>query len=74
VKNGEGISLVDRAGLSAVTERICLNPTATAPIKAGEVLGQILYLRDGRLLGSVSLRATEDIPALQKKKRGFLPF
>ena len=74
VKNSEGISLVDRAGLSAVTERICLNPTATAPIKAGDVLGQILYLRDGRLLGSVSLRATEDIPALQKKKRGFLPF
>ena len=74
VKNGEGFSLVERAGLSEVQEKVCLNPTATAPIQKGDVLGQILYYRDGTLLGSVSLRATEDIPAIKKKKHGLWPF
>ncbi|MBR2324848.1 MAG: D-alanyl-D-alanine carboxypeptidase [Clostridia bacterium] len=74
VKNSEGFSLVEEAGLAEVKMQVRLNPTAAAPISKGDVLGQILYLREGRLLGSVSLYAAEDIPALQKKKRGFWPF
>ncbi len=72
VENEEEFSCVDRAGLSEVATRVCLNLGATAPIKKGDTLGQILFLRDGELLGSVPLKACEDVPVLQKKRRFFL--
>ncbi len=74
VTNREGFSLVDRAGLSEVTMRVCLNPYATAPIGEGDILGKILFLRGGAELGSVSLVATESVAATQKKRQKFLFF
>lgn len=74
VENDEGFSYVDRAGLSEVTTRICLNRGATAPIQKGDTLGQILFLRDGELLGSVPLKAAEDVSALGQKRRRFFFF
>ena len=72
VENGEGFSYVDRAGLSAVTTRVCLNASAAAPIKKGDTLGQILFLRDGVTLGTVPLIATEDVGALPRRRRLFI--
>ena len=74
VTNEEGFSLVDTAGLSPLTVRVCLNQAAVAPIKKGEVLGQLLYLRDGEVVHTVLLRASEDAQAAPKKRKGFLFF
>ncbi len=74
VKNEEGFSLVEQAGLSEVTTKTALNPIATAPIKKGDVLGQLLFFRDGELLGSVPLKAQTDVAALKEKRRRFFFF
>ena len=74
VENGEAFSNVDRAGLSEVKMQIRMNPTVTAPVQKGDTLGQILFLRDGALLGTVPIRAVEDVAAIQGKKRGLWPF
>lgn len=74
VKNEEGFSLVERRGLSEVTMRVALNPYVTAPIKKGAVLGQLLFIRDGEIVGSVELKAQTDIAANEKKRRGFFFF
>ena len=74
VHNREGFSLVDRAGLGEVTMKIALNPTATAPIAEGDVLGKILFLREGELLGSLDLLAQESISAAKQRRKKFFFF
>ncbi len=74
VTNREGFSLVEKSGLSEVQMRVCLNPYATAPVQAGDILGKILFLRDGEEIGSVSLVATEEVAAARKKRQKFFFF
>ncbi len=74
VSNSEGFSLVERAGLSEVTMRVCLNPTAAAPIRRGDVLGQLLFIRDGEVVGTVPLTAEADVGAIGEKRRKFFFF
>ena len=71
VTNKDGFSLVERKGLSDVTMRVCLNPAVTAPIHKGDVLGQILFLRDGESVGSVALTAETEVGAVTKKRHKF---
>ncbi len=72
--NRDGFSLVDRAGLGEVTMRVSLNPTAVAPICEGDVLGQLLFLRDGEPIGSLDLVAQESISATKQKRKKFFFF
>ena len=74
VYNREGFSLVERAGLGEVTMRLSLNPTAAAPIAEGDVLGKILFLRDGEMLGSLDLVAKESISAAKQRRKKFFFF
>lgn len=74
VTNTEGFSLVERAGLAEVTMRVCLNPYVTAPIRKGEVLGQLLFIRDGAVLGTLPLLAKTDVAAIENKRRRFFFF
>lgn len=74
VANKEGFSLVERAGLADVTMRVCLNPYATAPIQKGDVLGQLLFIRDGEVLGTVPLTAETAVGAIKEKRRRFFFF
>lgn len=74
VKNQEGFSLIERHGLSEVTARICINPYAIAPIKEGDILGKILFLRDGTQIGSLPLVATNSVALRAKSRSRFFPF
>lgn len=74
VTNTEGFTLVERAGLSDVTMRVYLNPFATAPIQKGDVLGTLIFTRNGELLGTLPLLAKTDVAAIESKRRRFFFF
>lgn len=60
LSNTEGLSLYK--GLSGGYERIVSTaPVILAPIKAGDVLGEVSFTRDGRLVASVPLKAQGDV-------------
>lgn len=71
VQNREAFLLVEKRGLPDVTTRVCLNPLATAPIAEGDILGKLLFIRNGQILGSVSLYAMHDVPSERGRKKFF---
>ena len=72
--NREGFTLVDRAGLPDVEMKIAANPYATAPIAEGDVLGKLLFIREGELLGSLDLVAKEGVDTAGAKRKKFFFF
>ena len=54
--------------------KIAANPYATAPIAEGEVLGKLLFIREGELIGSLDLVAKESITAVSPKRKKFFFF
>ena len=72
--NREGFTLVDRAGLAEVEMKIAANPYAIAPIAEGDVLGELLFIREGELLGSLDLVAKESIAAESPRRKKFFFF
>lgn len=60
LSNTEGLSLY--RGLSGGYERvISAAPLILAPVKAGDVLGEVSFVRDGRLVASVPLTAQNGV-------------
>ena len=52
-----------------VRRTICLDSFVYAPVSEDEALGHIDYTLDGRLLKSIALRATEDVPRQKIKHK-----
>lgn len=58
----EGFSAtVEKSMLSKVEKRIDLPEKAAAPIRAGQKIGTVTYLSDGRELGTADILAAEDV-------------
>ena len=72
--NREGFTLIDRVGLADVEMKIAANPYATAPIAEGDVLGKLLFIREGELLGSLDLVAKESVATVGAKRKKFFFF
>lgn len=67
---GEGcVSLVvEKCKSDKIERKVYLDPFVYAPVSAGEKLGRIEYLLDGKKLKSVPLLAVEDVKYKQIKK------
>lgn len=57
------------ANLNAVTSRLQIPDKVNAPVKKGDVVGQLIYYLDGKKVGSVNLLAEESV-----KKAGFFDY
>lgn len=57
------------ANLNAVTSRLQIPDKVNAPVKKGDVVGQLIYYLDGKKIGSVNLLAEESV-----KKAGFFDY
>ncbi|MDK2877798.1 MAG: hypothetical protein PWR06_514 [Thermoanaerobacteraceae bacterium] len=70
VKYGDSVELETSAGFSTViprgtnplTTKTVIKPGITAPIKKGDVLGELEIFENGQIIGNIPLVAREDIP------------
>ena len=69
VENIESDGVIVQRGAHSVEEYIKLSKFATAPIRRGEVFGEVIFTLDGEAISRVKLVATEDID--KKKEKGF---
>ena len=69
VTNTEGASVIAPRGDHETKEYIKLSKFATAPIKKGDIFGEVIFTLDGERASSVKLVATEDIN--KKEDKGF---
>ena len=68
VRNTEALSVVCKKGDGADTEKhIRLTRYTAAPVRCGDVLGEAIFTSGERVIGSVKLRATEDVAAEERK-------
>jgi D-alanyl-D-alanine carboxypeptidase/D-alanyl-D-alanine carboxypeptidase (penicillin-binding protein 5/6) len=69
VSNREELSKILERGEYKIDEHIKLSKFVTAPIKEGDVLGEVCYTLDGEYVGSVRLVAERSVASVGK--RGF---
>jgi len=62
METGGDFSTVVPRGTNPITTKTVVKSGITAPVKKGDVLGDLEILQDGKKIGSVPLIATEDIP------------
>ena len=67
VTNTEGASVITRRGDHEINKYIKLSKFATAPVKKGEIFGEVIFTLDGEKASSVKLVATEDINKKEDK-------
>lgn len=53
-----------KGALSSVETKVTLPESLTAPVKAGDEVGQIEYLSGGNMIGSVPICADEEVPRI----------
>lgn len=57
-----------------ITQRVCLPEFIYAPVKKGDILGEVQLIKDGRVISESSIISSEDIPSaepLPQKKSVF---
>ena len=68
VRNTEELSVVCKKGASADAERhVRLTRYTVAPVRRGDVLGEAIFTSGDRVIGSVKLRAAEDVADVERK-------
>ena len=68
VRNTEVLSAVCKKGDGADTEKhIRLTRYTAAPVRCGDVLGEAIFTSGERVIGSVKLRAAEDVASEERK-------
>ncbi len=67
---GEVLSL-PAVDAERIERRVLLPKFLYAPVQAGDKVGQVQYLIDGREIYSLPILAAEDAPAAEKKEPGF---
>ncbi len=71
VENTEPFSLITKKTDAPIRCDIRLTRYTAAPVKKGDILGTLLFSQDGELVGSLPLRAMEDVSQKSKAKRFF---
>lgn len=69
VCNTEGAEIITERGEHRISESVRLVKYAVAPIKRGDILGEIIYTLDGKELKRIPLIATENLN--KKETQGF---
>ena len=69
VKNNDAASFIAEIGNHNVEHHIKLSKFATAPVKEGDVFGEVIFTSRGEVVGRVSLTASENVE--KKEKEGF---
>ncbi len=69
ITNESGDAVIVERGDHDVKEYIKLSKFATAPIKRGEIFGEVIFTLDGDVTSTLKLTATEDVPI--KKNKNF---
>lgn len=69
VCNTEGAEIITERGEHRINESVRLVKYAVAPIKRGDILGEIIYTLDGKELKRIPLIATENLN--KKETQGF---
>jgi D-alanyl-D-alanine carboxypeptidase (penicillin-binding protein 5/6) len=54
-------TVLDRGANKEIESKITLTEKISAPVKRGDVVGTIEYIRDGQKIGEVEIKAAEDI-------------
>ncbi len=67
VRNTEDLSVVCKKGEAEPEKHIRLTRYTAAPVRCGDVLGEAIFTRGDRVIGSVKLRAAEDVAAEERK-------
>lgn len=70
VENTESLKRIFNKGDSETEAHIRLSRYFSAPISRGDILGVVIFTKDGDEIASLDLVATEDVEAL-KEKKGF---
>lgn len=70
VTNREGASLILPKGQREISEYVKLTRFTPAPVKCGDILGEVIYTLDGEAISRISLVATEDVGVPEKE--GFI--
>ena len=71
--------VTDGSDLSGITKEITLPESVKAPVAVGDVIGQAIYLMNGKEIGSVNLLSSQEIPKavypdyLMRSLRFYLP-
>ena len=69
VSNEEGASIILEKGEHTVESYVKLARFAVAPIKKGDILGEVIFTVDGEISASVKITAQSDVA--KKDNRGF---
>lgn len=67
VENITGDAVILERGEHDVKEYVKLTKFATAPIKAGDIFGEVIFTLDGEVVSRVKLVATEDVERIKDK-------
>lgn len=62
--DGGGRILVEKAQLSSMEKTLCLEESLEAPVKAGQVIGELTMTSDGEVLCTAPIVAAEDVDRL----------
>lgn len=69
-ENDEALSFITKKESRDVVTNVKISRFAVAPVKKGDILGEVVFTSDGEILGSVKLKATGDVD--KKEKESFL--
>ncbi len=71
VENTEALRITVPYDFGEAEENIRLTKFAVAPIKAGDILGSVIFTKDGEVLGSLKLVAMENAEPIKTRKNIF---
>lgn len=72
VSNKEEFSLVTKKGDSGIIPHVRLSRYASAPVSEGDIMGKVIFTKDGEYVGELDLTADSGIQ--KETKRGFFSF
>ena len=67
VENDECASIIVEKGTNNTIYTVKLSKFAVAPIKEGDILGEVFFIQDGYTVASVKLKAANDVEKEEKK-------
>ena len=56
--------LTEKSAKSEISQEIVINPDIKAPIKTGDILGQVEIIKDGQIVSSTDLTAITNVPVI----------
>ena len=56
--------MTEKSAKSEISQEIVINPDIKAPIKTGDILGQVEIIKDGQIVSSTDLTAITNVPVI----------